>query len=84
MKIEVYKTAEETLRSMTETLITVIKKSKSKPFHIALSGGSTAQQRTMRVAGRRREQFQTCRTPSFHASGYSSKSHSSHLGRTRT
>ena len=26
--------------------------------------------RTMRVAGRRREQFQTCRTPSFHASGY--------------
>ena len=44
MKIEVYKTAEETLRSMTETLITVIKKSKSKPFHIALSGGSTAQQ----------------------------------------
>ena len=44
MKIEAYKTAEEALRSMTGTLISVIKKSKSKPFHIALSGGSTAQQ----------------------------------------
>ncbi len=44
MKINVYKTAEETLRSMTETLIGAIKKSKSKPFHLALSGGSTAQQ----------------------------------------
>ena len=44
MKIEAYKTAEEALRSMTGTLVSVIKKSKSKPFHIALSGGSTAQQ----------------------------------------
>ena len=44
MKIEAYKTAEEALRSMTGTLISVIKKSKSKHFHIALSGGSTAQQ----------------------------------------
>ena len=44
MKIEVYKTPEETLRSMTEALIAAIKKSKSKPYHLALSGGSTAQQ----------------------------------------
>ena len=43
MKIETYKTPEEALRATSEALVTVIKKSKSKPFHLALSGGSTAQ-----------------------------------------
>lgn len=44
MKIEIHKTPEETLRSMSETLISIIQKSKVKPFHLALSGGKTAKE----------------------------------------
>lgn len=43
MKIETYKTSEEALCATSDALVSVIKKSKSKPFHLALSGGSTAQ-----------------------------------------
>lgn len=43
MKIETYKTPEEALRATSEALLAAIKKSKSKPYHLALSGSSTAQ-----------------------------------------
>lgn len=44
MKLEVFNTPENALRAMTGQLTTVISHSKIKPFHLALSGGDTAQQ----------------------------------------
>lgn len=43
MKIKTYKTAEEALRATSEALVAAIKKSESRPYRLALSGGSTAQ-----------------------------------------
>ncbi len=43
MKIETLTTAEEALRSLSEKLISIIGQSRVNPFHIALSGGKTAQ-----------------------------------------
>lgn len=43
MKINVHATSIETLRSLTNAFIETIKTCKSKPFHLALPGGSFAQ-----------------------------------------
>lgn len=43
MKLETFNTAENALRSLTGQLASLIVYCKSKPFHLALSGGDTAQ-----------------------------------------
>lgn len=43
MKLEVFQSSDDALHATTERLITAIETSKSRPFHIALSGGETAQ-----------------------------------------
>ena len=43
MKLKVYNSADEALRGMTEQLIHLIRQRRD-PFHLAVSGASTAQQ----------------------------------------
>lgn len=43
MKLEVFDSSEDTLRAVSDHLIKAIECSRTKPFHLALSGGETAQ-----------------------------------------
>lgn len=43
MKLEVFESSEDALRAVTARLISAIEISKVRPFHLALSGGETAQ-----------------------------------------
>lgn len=43
MKLEVFNSSDDALRAVSDHLVQAIETSKSKPFHLALSGGETAQ-----------------------------------------